>query len=274
MKADMARPAEEARHRVGDSYVPDHRIELEPSPRWVRVRFGGQFVADSRRLLLLRETGHVPVYYFPREDVRMDLLVPSGRTSACPRKGEAVHWHVRVGGRTAEEAAWSYTNPRPDNSALGGHVAFDWPKMDAWFEEDDEVYVHARDPYKRIDVLHSSRHVRIVVAGETVADSRRPRLLFETRLPTRYYIPPADVRMDLLVPSAKETQCPYKGVASYYSVKVGDRLIPDIAWYYRHPIPECAKIENLISLFNERVDALYVDGELQAKPRTPWSPPD
>jgi uncharacterized protein (DUF427 family) len=255
-------------------YIPDHKVDLEPSPRWVRVRFGGQFVADSRRVLLLRETGHVPVYYFPPADVRMDLLVPSGRTSACPHKGEAVHWHVRVGGRTAEEAAWSYIKARSDSPALSGYVAFDWPKMDAWYEEDDEVYVHARDPYKRIDVLHSSRHVRVVVAGLTVADSRRPRLLFETRLPTRYYLPPADVRMDLLVPSAKETQCPYKGVASYYSVSFGDRLVPDIAWYYRHPIPECAKIENLIAFFNERVDALYVDGELEAKPRTPWSPPD
>src|SRR5262249_1139421 len=197
--------------------IPDPRVELEPSPRWVRVRFGGQFVADSRRVLLVRETGQVPVYYFPRADVRTDLLVPSGRTSVCPRKGEAVHWHVRVGGRTAEAAAWSYTSPRSAGPALDGHVAFDWPKMDAWYEEDDEVYVHARAPYRRIDVLHSSRHVRVVVAGLTVGESRRPRLLFETRLPTRYYLPPADVRMDLLVPSAKESQCPYKGVASYYS---------------------------------------------------------
>jgi uncharacterized protein (DUF427 family) len=270
----MTWPTEEAGGRAADVYIPDHRTELEPSPRWVRVRFGGQVVASSRRVLLLRETGRLPVYYFPQADVRMDCLIPSGRTDSCPRKGEAVYWHVRVGDRTAVDAAWCHPNPPADGPALAGHIAFDWPKMDAWLEEDDEVFVHARDPYKRVDVLHSSRHVTVVVAGETVADTRRPRLLFETGLPTRYYIPRADVRMDLLVPSAKETRCPYKGVASYYSVKVGDRLVSDIAWSYRSPIPECPKIESLIAFFNERVDALSVDGERQAKPRTPWSPPE
>jgi uncharacterized protein (DUF427 family) len=146
--------------------------------------------------------------------------------------------------------------------------------MDAWFEEDDEVYVHARDPYKRVDVLHSSRHVKVVVAGEVVADSRRPALLFETGLPTRYYLPKADVRMDLLMPSDTETQCPYKGTASYYSVRSGSFLARDIAWYYRRPILECSPTENLVCFFDERVDAVYVDGELQDRPRTRWSPPE
>ena len=146
--------------------------------------------------------------------------------------------------------------------------------MDAWFEEDDEVYVHARDPYKRVDVLHSSRHVKVVVAGQVMAESRRPAVLFETGLPTRYYLPKADVRMDLLVPTDTETRCPYKGTASYYSMRSGSALVRDIAWYYRHPIPECSKIENLICFFDERVDAVYVDGELQDRPRTRWSPPE
>jgi uncharacterized protein (DUF427 family) len=136
------------------------------------------------------------------------------------------------------------------------------------------VYVHPRDPYKRVDVLHSSRHVRVIVAGELVAETRRPSLLFETGLPTRYYIPRADVRMDLLVPTETETRCPYKGLATYYAVHIGPTVVRDIAWYYRHPIPECSKIENLVCFFNERVDALYVDGELQPKPRTLWSPPE
>ncbi len=266
----MSPSIEAARRPAADTYAPDPRTEIEPSARWVRIRLGGQIVADSRRVLLFREPGRVPIYYFPTADVRVDLLVRSGRTA--PGREEAVSWHVRAGDRTVEDAAWSYPSPPPARAGLAGHIAFDWPKMDAWFEEDDEVYVHARDPYKRIDVLHSSRHVRVVVAGETVAETRRPRLLFETRLPTRYYIPPADVRMDLLVPSAKETRCPYKGVASYYSVKMGERLVSDIAWYYRHPIPECPKIENLICFFDERVDAVYVDGERQARPVTPWSP--
>jgi uncharacterized protein (DUF427 family) len=179
-----------------------------------------------------------------------------------------------IGARTAEHAAWSYPDPPLDRLALRDHVAFEWARMDAWFEEDDEVYVHARDPYKRVDVLHSSRLVQVVVGREVVAETRRPWLLFETGLPTRYYLPKADVRMDWLVPSDTETRCPYKGVASYYSVRIGSTLVRDIAWCYRHPIPECSKIENLVCFFNERVDALYVDGVLQSKPRTRWSVPD
>jgi uncharacterized protein (DUF427 family) len=243
--------------------------EVEPSPRWVRVRFGGQTVADSRRVLLVRDPGRVPVYYFPRADVRAELL-PVAHDAACPERGAAVCWTVRVGDWTAEHAAWGPGAAPPDRPVLRDHVTFEWAKMDAWFEEDDEVYVHARDPYKRVDVLHSSRHVRVVVAGEVVAETRRPALLFETGLPTRYYLPKADVRMDLLVPTPTETRCPYKGVASYYGVRIGSTVLPDLAWCYRHPIPECSKIENLVCFFNERVDH-YIDGGLEARPRTRWS---
>jgi uncharacterized protein (DUF427 family) len=256
-----------------DPSARDLRHELEASPRWVRVRFAGQFVADSRRVLLLREPGRIPVYYFPRADVRADALAPAGHAAPCAREGGAACWSVRVGDRIAEHAAWSYPVPPPERALLRDHVTFEWPKMEAWFEEDDEVYVHARDPYKRVDVLHSSRHVKVVVAGQVVADTRRPAVLFETGLPTRYYVPRADVRMDLLEPTDTETACAYKGIANYYSLRGGDAGVRDIAWYYRHPIPECGKIENLISFFDERVD-LYVDGQLQVRPRTRWSPAD
>ena len=251
---------------------PRPTARLEPSPRWVRVRFGGQVVADSKRVLLLREPGRLPVYYFPLTDVRSEALVPAAHPASCPHEGLARCWTVRTGDRAAEHAAWGYSDPPPRSTRLlRDHVAFEWAKMDAWFEEDDEVYVHARDPYKRVDVLHSSRHVRVVVAGALVAETRRPSLLFETGLPTRYYLPKTDVRMDLLVPTETETRCPYKGVASYYSVRAGAAVVEDVAWCYRHPIPECAKIENLVCFYNERVDALYVDGELQPRPRTRWS---
>src|SRR2546426_9775770 len=118
--------------------------------------------------------------------------------------------------------------------------------MDAWFEEDEEVFVHPRHPYHRIDVLYSSRHVRVEVEGETIAETRQPRLLFETGLPTRYYVPKVDVHWEKLVRSGTHTACPYKGTASYWSVKVGDRVIPDLAWIYPNPLPESYKIENLL----------------------------
>ena len=141
---------------------------------------------------------------------------------------------------------------------------------DRWFEEDEEVFVHPKDPYHRVDVLESSRHVRVSLNGEVVAETSRPKLLFETGLPVRYYIPPEDVREELLVPSEKHTRCPYKGVASYWSVKAGGELAENLAWYYPEPTPDTAKIADHLCFFNEKVD-LTVDGEAQPRPQTQWS---
>ncbi len=251
--------------------APGRPLHFERSPRRVRVLYAGEIVADSNRVMLLHEANHLPVYYFPVEDVRMDLMTPTGHSTHCPYKGVASYWSLRAGGRVAENAAWGYQDPVPESDYLKGYVAFYWNQMDAWFEEDDEVFVHPRDPYHRVDVVNSSRHVQVVVAGAIVAETRRPRLLFETGLPTRYYIPKLDVRMDLLEASDTATRCPYKGTASYWSARIGDVCVRDIAWSYPTPIPECPKIENLVAFFNERVDALYVDGELMARPKTPWS---
>jgi uncharacterized protein (DUF427 family) len=171
----------------------------------------------------------------------------------------------------AENAAWSYQTSPAEWPDSGRYVAFYWNKMDAWYEEDDEVFVHPRDPYKRVDVMRSSRQVRVVVGGETVAESRQPRLLFETGMPTRYYLPREDVRLDLLEPSGTHTRCPYKGLASYWHVRVGDFVGKDFVWSYPEPIPECPRIRDLMCFFNERVEAIYIDGELTAKPRTRWA---
>ncbi len=241
-----------------------------PWPRRVRAMFGGQTVADSDGVRLLLEPRHLPVYYFPAEDVRQDLLVPSDTRGDAPSKGEATYWHVRVGDRQVDDAAWSYRAPPETASSIAGYIAFYWNAMDAWFEEDDEVFVHPKDPYHRVDVLNSSRHVRVEVDGVTIAETRRPRLLYETGLPIRYYIPKADVRLDLLERSETVTHCPYKGTTEHFSARVGEHLTEDVAWVYATPLTESSKIENLVAFYNERVD-LYVGGELQPKPTTPWS---
>ena len=248
----------------------DHMLYFEDSPRRVRVVFNGEIVADSRRVKLMHEAGLLPVYYFPIEDVRMELLEESDHATHCPFKGDASYWSVSVGDRVAEDAAWSYAEPIDSCPPIAGYLAFYWRKMDHWYEEDEEVFVHPRDPYHRVDVLESSRHVRVKVAGEVVAETQRPTILFEAGLPPRYYILEEDVRMELLEASEKTTQCPYKGVASYYSVEAGDGRVEDLVWYYPEPIPEAAKIEGLLAFFNERVD-LEVDGEKQERPRTQWS---
>jgi len=245
---------------------------FESSPRWVRTVLNGTTVADSRRVKLLWEPDRLPVYCFPAEDVRMDLLRRSGEREDDP-KGPTALWTVQVGDRVAADAAWSVERPSEGCPDISGYVVLSWRDMDTWYEEDDEVYVHPRDPYHRVDVMRSSRHVRVEMLGETIADTGRPSLLFETGLPTRYYIPRRDVRMDMLAPSSTMTQCPYKGRATYFGVRVGNRLARDLVWTYQFPIPECTKIENLLCFYDERVDAVYVDGERQEKPVSPWSRP-
>jgi uncharacterized protein (DUF427 family) len=247
-----------------------HTLYFEDSPRWVRVVFNGETVADSKRVKLMHETGLLPVYYFPQEDVRMDLLEESDHTTHCPFKGDASYWSVRVGGRVAEKAVWSYPEPIDSAPPLAGFLAFYWRTMDHWYEEDEEVFVHPRDPYHRVDMLESSRHVKVKVNGEVVAETNRPMILFETGLPPRYYMPPEDVRGEALAASEKTTQCPYKGVASYYSVEAGGEHVEDLIWYYPEPISEAAKIKGLLAFFNEKVD-LEVDGEEHERPRTQWS---
>ena len=162
-------------------------------------------------------------------------------------------------------------NPPPECAGIKSHTAFDWGKMDKWLEEEEEIFVHPRDPYKRVDMLQSSWHVRVLVGGETTAETRRPRLLFETNHPTRYYIPREDARMGLLEPSATTSRCPYKGVASYWSVRISDKLFPDLVWSYQEPIPECPKIKGLLCFFQERDAVIYVDGEQVPVPKTDWS---
>lgn len=250
---------------------PLYRIAFESSPRRVRVQFNSQTIADSTSAHLLFETRHLPVYYFPRADVRLDLLTPTDHHTFCPYKGTASYWTVRVGERTSENAVWGYPEPFAEVAAIQDFVAFYWDRVDRWFEEDEEIFVHPRDPYKRVDVLQSSRHVEVILGGETVADTRRARFLFETRLPTRYYIPLEDVRADLLVPSDKTTACPYKGRARYFSVRIGGRLHEDIVWSYPEPVPECAKIKGYLCFFNELVDEIRVDGLVEPRPLTPWS---
>ena len=253
------------------SFGPELRYRWEDSRRRVRVVFAGVTVADSKRVMLLHEFGRLPIFYFPIEDVRRDVMEASDHHTSSSLKGEASYWTIRVGDRVAENAAWSYQNPPADGPQVTGYMAFYWNKMDAWYEEDERVFAHARDPYKRVDILPSSRHVRVVLGGMTIADTRYPRILIETGLPTRYYIPEEDVRMDLLETTETTTRCPYKGKASYWTARVGEKVFEDIVWSYRDPLPACLPIEKLLSFFNERVDAIYVDDALLPVPKTIWS---
>ena len=241
------------------------RIRIENGQKRVRVFLDGECVGDSARVTLVWEKPYYPVYYFPQDDVRMELLTASGEEKRSPSRGTATLFNVKAGAKKAENAAYTY--PEPKIEELSGLVAFHWSAMDAWFEEDEEVFVHARDPYTRVDALPSSRHIEVKINGVTVADSTKPTLLFETGLPTRYYLPLTDVRMDLLRDSDTSTQCPYKGEASYYSVELDGELIEDIVWYYKYPVEESSRIAGMVSFYNEKVD-IFVDGEPEGRPKT------
>ncbi len=235
------------------------RVRIERTAKRVRVFLGGRAVADTTRALLVWEVPYYPTYYLPREDVAVELK-PNGRSTHSPSRGDAELYDVAG----VSDAALAY--PDSPIEALRDHVRFEWETADAWFEEDEEVYVHPRDPYTRVDVLPSSRHVRVEVDGVTVADSRSPRILFETGLPPRYYLPKTDVRLDLLTPTGTVTRCPYKGTAEYWSVNGH----ADLAWSYRTPLEESGRIAGLISFYNEKVD-IYVDGVLQERPTSKFA---
>jgi uncharacterized protein (DUF427 family) len=237
-----------------DPSPPEHVLYLEPSPRRVRVRLGNETVADSTGVRLLHLSGQTPVYLFPREDVRTDLLRPSGTTTSRSGLGEATYWTVAAGERSAEDGAFSYEHPPSSAAGVAGLIAFTWDAMDAWFEEDDEVFVHPRDPYTRIDVLRSSRHVVVHWGNTVVADTTRPRMLLESGLPPRWYLPPEDVRTDLLAPSYTTTRCPYKGVAHYRTLRDGDRSADDVVWTYPEPMHDAEAVGGLLSFDDTRLD--------------------
>jgi uncharacterized protein (DUF427 family) len=236
------------------------RITLVPTQKRVRVLAGDATLADSAATLLLLEKGHRPVYYFPRADVRMDLMAPTGHHTHCPYKGDASYWSLTAPGRTVENAVWSYEQPIEGVEPIAQRLAFYWNKVDRWFEEDEEIFGHPRDPFHRVDVVPSAREVRVVFAGETVARTRRALFLFETGLPARYYIPPEDVRMDRMTPTATASVCPYKGRASYWSLRAGERTAADAAWAYMDPLPECPRIRGHLCFYPEKVDRLEVEG--------------
>jgi uncharacterized protein (DUF427 family) len=244
------------------------RIRVEEGHKRVRVYLGGELIADSTHVTLVWENPHFPVYYFPEQDVRVELLTATGRTQKSPSRGIAHYFDVKSARKVAEHAAYRY--PDSPVEELRPLIAFDWNAMDNWFEENEEVFVHARDPYTRVDILAGSRHVQVVIDGVEVANSHRPTLVFETGLPVRYYLPKTDVRMDLLTPTSTHTACPYKGTADYWSVTIDGRVHEDIVWGYRLPAPESVKLAGLVSFYNEKVD-VYVDGELQPRPKTAFS---
>lgn len=260
-------------------------LRYEPTDKRIRADADGVTALDTTHALLVWEPQRiVPQYAVPVTDLRADVtpdapdagprhgpgpraLGPRGVTVLTPDTGFGVHSTAgQVLTLEMDAARLPGAGFRPDDPDLDGYVIVDFAAFDAWWEEDEQIVSHPRDPFHRVDIRHSSRHVRLERGGQVLADSRRPTLLFETGLPTRYYLPPDDVDLTLLHPSERVTACAYKGIASYRSLPSA----ADIAWTYPEPLPDSAAIAGLIAFFTERVD-VAVDGERLQRPTTPWS---
>ena len=222
---------------------------------------GGEFIADTLAPLLVWELPYFPFYYVPIADVKPGALIEADQAEGV------ITYNVRGGDKEVAGAAHRFVGAPEELRDL---VAFHWKAMDGWFEEAEEIFAHPRDPHHRVDILRSRRQVRIEVDGVTVAESAAPVLLFETGLPTRYYLDQTDVQMNLLTPNHAATQCPYKGTARYWDLDNGVNSYPSFVWSYAFPIPESTKIAGLLCFYNEKVD-LFLDGVRQDRPVSPFS---
>jgi uncharacterized protein (DUF427 family) len=241
---------------------------VEPVPRRVRARLGDRFVVDTTSAIYVWEWSHYPQYYLPLADIDADILVDEQHEE--PRgRGTAKRYGIRAGDLDRPGVAHLYIES--DIDGIAGRVRFDWSAFDSWFEEDEEVFVHPRDPYSRVDALRSTRTVTVGLDGIELARSSSPVMVFETGLPTRYYFNRTEVEFEHLVPSDTVTSCPYKGqTTDYWSVRLGDQTFPDLAWAYDFPTRQLLPIAGLVAFYNEKVD-IEIDGERRERPDTHFS---
>ncbi len=240
-----------------------------PVPRRIRAFLGGHVVVDTMSALYVWEWSHYPQYYIPVEDIDAAMLVDEQREQKLSR-GTARRYGLRIG-ETARPSALRIYGNDATVEGLAGRARFEWDSVDAWFEEDEQVFVHPRDPYTRVDALRSTRTVRVELDDVVLAESTSPVLVFETGLPTRYYLNRTDVDFTHLTPTDTVTACPYKGITSgYWSAHIGDASYTDIAWTYDFPTRQLLPITGLIAFYNEKVDT-FLDGRPLDRPVTHFS---
>ncbi len=241
---------------------------VEPVPRRVRATLGGHVVLDTQRAVYVWERPNYPQYYIPLADVAVEVLIDEDRVQKLSRGPARLHG-LRAGDQARPGSARVYTDQAL--AGLANMVRFDWDALDSWFEEDEEVFVHPRNPYTRVDAIRSTRRVRIELEGAVLAESSSPVMVFETGLPTRYYLNPTEVDFEHLLRTDTVTSCPYKGTTSrYWSVRVGGHTNSDLAWTYDFPTGPLVPIAGLIAFYNEKVD-LFLAGELLDRPVTHFS---
>jgi uncharacterized protein (DUF427 family) len=241
---------------------------VEPVPRRIRGFVDGQVVFDTTRARYVWEQPTHPHYYIPLDDVRSDVLVPEGKSQHSAR-GPVDLYGLVVGDHRKPRAAKVLETSSLEG--LSGTVRFDWAALDAWFEEDEQVFVHPRSPYVRVDALRSTRPVRVELEGTVLAEASSTVMVFETGLPTRSYVDRTEIAFEHLIPSDTVTACPYKGTTSqYWSAYIDGVLHADVAWSYDFPTRQLLPIAGMVAFYNEKVDT-FVDGTLLERPQTKFS---
>ena len=236
--------------------LPERLLYVEPLRRRMRVRFGGNWIADSENVVLLFEPGHYPMAYFPETDISPGTLQSSEHTSRHPDLGLTSWYTVQAGQRSALRGAWRHIDLPAYASGLQARIAFAWPSMDAFYEEDERIVGHAADSYHRIDIRQTSRHLVVRHGERIIADTRRPMVLYESGFAPRWYVPRADIDESTLTPVERQTFCPYKGLCSYYNI--GDAHLA--VWSYPEAYPEVTRISNLLS-FEPDIVSVHLDGK-------------
>jgi uncharacterized protein (DUF427 family) len=236
--------------------LPKRLLYVEPLRRRMRVRFGGHWIADSENVLLLFEPGRYPMAYFPEAHVSPDILQPSDYTTRHSELGLTSWYTVQVGPQSAMRGAWQHSELPAYASELRARVAFAWPAMDAFYEEDERIMGHAADSYHRIDIRQSSRHLVVRQGDRVIADSKRPVVLYESGFAPRWYVARADIDEAALTPVEHRTFCPYKGLCSYYDI--GDARLA--GWSYRDAYATVGRISNLVS-FEPAIVSVSLDGK-------------
>ena len=241
---------------------------VEPVPRRIRAYLGAEKVLDTTRALYVWEWPNYPQYYIPADDIRPGLLISEGHTQRTGRGIAELHGLRVTGSGEAHRPRAARLITESAIDGLSGTVRFEWGALDAWFEEDEQVFVHPRSPYVRVDALRSDRGVRVELDGVVLADSPSPVMVFETGLPTRYYVSRTDVRFEHLIPTDTVTACPYKGTTSgYWSVRADGTVHKDLAWAYDFPTRQLLPITGMVAFYNEKVDT-FVDGQPADRPQT------
>jgi uncharacterized protein (DUF427 family) len=242
--------------------------QTAPVPRRIRAVLNGHVVLDTTAALYVWEWEHYPQYYIPVTDVDPTVLVDEQHEQKLSR-GTARRYGLTAGGVSRPAALRVYGSDA--SSGLGGLARFEWDALDAWYEEDEQVFVHPRDPYTRVDALRSTRHVRVELQGTVLAESASPVLVFETGLPTRYYLNRSEVDFTRLTPTDTVTACPYKGTTSgYWIARINGTAHPDVAWSYDFPTRQLLPIAGLVAFYNEKTD-IVLDGQRLTRPATHFS---